>query len=259
MTLAKILTLTWPKYWLWKGSNLAKIMTSQHIYISLLFFLFLYLSLSLSLLFFFFFSLSLSLYISLSCCPLFSSLSLSLSISLYVSPPLSLYICLRWGPIQQHQKQSVRVLKPLVPRWSTSISTILRLAHSMQNLLPPPSKNVPSVTLWSVFPGNVWMRALNLAKADVAHFKSPSPSCLSGLVGTFGPPVFLGVSCRSKNERRKSNSLDLQIPDGLKNMKVLSQDKEKGCKMWKIAQKVRENIKMTLVGGEPKLHGQATM
>ena len=33
MTLAKILTLTWPKYWLWKGSNLAKILTSQHIYI----------------------------------------------------------------------------------------------------------------------------------------------------------------------------------------------------------------------------------
>ena len=33
MTLAKILTLTWPKYWLWKPSNLAKILTSQHIYI----------------------------------------------------------------------------------------------------------------------------------------------------------------------------------------------------------------------------------
>ena len=35
MTLAKLLTLTWPSYWLWKGPNLAKLLTSQHISISI--------------------------------------------------------------------------------------------------------------------------------------------------------------------------------------------------------------------------------
>ena len=33
MTLAQLLTLTWPSYWLWKPPNLAQLLTSQHIYI----------------------------------------------------------------------------------------------------------------------------------------------------------------------------------------------------------------------------------
>ena len=33
MTLAQLLTLTWPNHWLWKWPNLAQLLTSQHIYI----------------------------------------------------------------------------------------------------------------------------------------------------------------------------------------------------------------------------------